>query len=122
MLFVDFLRWWYGPGWAMRVRMLVEHLKNMSNYFSIGTLLRTMFSPWRQIITTARPDQSINDKMSALVDNIVSRMVGFVVRVFVLAAATITLIVVTGLNIIYVVIWPILPLSGAIIISVGVMS
>ncbi len=119
MLFADFLRWWYGQGWALRVRMLGDHMTNMVEYFSIGTLLKTLFSPWRQNITIARPDQSLQAKASAGVDNIISRFVGFFVRLFVLVAAVLTLILVLLFNLVYTIVWPLLPLSPIILISVG---
>ena len=122
MLFTDFLKWWYGPGWSLRLKMLVDHVKNLESFFSIATIFKTLFSPWRQNITTARPDQSLNDKMSALVDNLVSRVVGFWVRLFVLIAALIIIIVVFLLNLLYTIIWPLMPVSPAIIISLGIMA
>ena len=122
MLFVDFLRWWYGAGWVLRVRMLEEHLKNVAAFFSFGTMLKTLFSPWRQNITVARADQSIGDKVSAFVDNIVSRAVGFMVRLLMSIVAIIALTVILVLNIVYVLVWPLIPLSPAIIFSVGAVS
>ena len=119
MLFVDFLRWWYGPGWALRVKMLGRHLRNMAELFSFGTLFKTLLSPWRQNVTIARADQSIGDKFSALIDNGVSRLVGFFVRIFMAITALITLILVFVLNLIYVLIWPLIPLSPAILLAVG---
>lgn len=122
MLFLDFLKWWYGPGWALRFKMLVEHFINTINYFSVGIILKTMFSPWRQIISSSRKDQSINSKFTAILDNIVSRTVGFFVRVFVLFAAVIILILVVIMNVVYVVVWPLLPLSSVVIITIGIVS
>lgn len=116
---MDFLQWWYGPGWTLRVRMLSRHVQNWVEYFSIGLLLRTMFSPWRQNITVARRDQSIQAKMSALVDNGISRLVGFFVRLFVLIAAVFTVLGVFIFNILVIAIWPLLPLSPAILFGVG---
>ncbi len=122
MLFLDFLKWWYGPGWLLRVQMLSQHVKNMSEFFSVGTLLKTLFAPWRQNITRTLDDQGISASFSALLDNIISRLVGFTVRVFVFFVAIISLAVVAILNLIYVVIWPLIPFSPAIILSTGALT
>ncbi len=120
MLFLDFIKWWYGPGWAQRLTMLGQHLKNWLDYFSIGILFATMFSPWRQNISQARKDQALQAKLAALVDNLVSRMVGFFVRVFALIAAIVVLSFVTVFYLLVFVLWPILPLASIIIIAIGV--
>ena len=120
MLFKDFLKWWYGPGWATRLSMLSNHLKNMSEFFSLGTLLLTLFAPWRQNVVTARSDQALGDKFNAGLDNMISRLVGFFVRIFMMITGVIALFVTLVLNTIYIIIWPIIPLSPAIILSVGV--
>lgn len=121
MLFVDFIRWWYGPGWALRVRMLREHLASSVAFFSLGTLLKTLFSPWRQNVTATRPDQGIDDKFRAFLDNLISRFVGFWVRIFVLITGLFMLMAIAVANIIYVITWPIIPLSPAIFMSLGAL-
>ena len=119
MLFLDFLKWWYGPGWALRLSMLAEHIKNWVEYFSVGTLLKTLFQPWRQNISRARSDQALNAKISALVDNIVSRGVGFFVRLFALTAGAIMLVLVFVFYLAVFVLWPFLPFISVIIILIG---
>ena len=121
MLFVDFIRWWYGPGWALRVRMLREHLANSVAFFSLGTLLKTLFAPWRQNITSTRPDESIDAKFRAFLDNLISRFVGFWVRIFVLITGISLLLAIAIVNMLYVLIWPIIPLSPAILMSLGAL-
>lgn len=119
MLFVDFLQWWYGAGWALRVQMLMRHVQNWLTYFSVGILLSTMFSPWRQNVTTARPDEALQAKMNAGVDNVISRLVGFMVRVFALVAAALTVLFVMLFNAVVVLLWPLIPLLPAILLGVG---
>lgn len=122
MLFIDFLKWWYLSGWLLRLEMLEKHLKNTFDYFSFSTLLKTLFSPWRQNVTYARGDQALGDKFNALLDNLVSRLVGFTVRVFVSISALFVMVFVLILNSLYVILWPILPLSPAIIIVIGILG
>lgn len=119
MLFLDFIKWWYGPGWVLRVKLLFAHEKNWLDYFSVNILLQTMFSPWRQNITSLGRDSSIQSKMSAAVDNLVSRLVGFTVRVFALFAAGVTAVVVLVFNLLLIVCWPLIPFLPIVILASG---
>lgn len=107
MLF-ELLRWWYGPGWLLAFRRIGERTQNVSHAFSAPMLLKTLFSPWKRIMTTGA--KTIDAKFQAAMDNLVSRMVGFVTRLMVLTAA---LVMTTGtflMSSAIVVVWPLIPL------------
>ena len=99
--------------------MLGAHMKNMTEFFSLGTLLLTLFAPWRQNVSTARSDQAIGDKFAALLDNMISRFVGFFVRFFMMITGIISLLVTFILNLLYIAIWPVIPISPAILLVLG---
>ena len=109
MLVLSFLSWWYGRGWRLVFNSFGPRLRGVVNNFSVRQLLNTLFEPWRRIISY--PGASLEDKMRAKVDNLFSRLIGFVVRSGVLVAALITLIIVALLTGIELVIWPLLPLA-----------
>ena len=109
MLVASFLSWWYGPGWQRVARNFKPRLNQVINAFSARQLLLTLFAPWRRIITY--PGANLPDRSRALVDNLFSRMVGFVIRVFVLFTACITMLLVALLSIAEIIIWPLLPLA-----------
>ncbi len=119
MLFLDFIEWWYGAGWFLRVRMLDQHFKNLLKYFSLGVLFKTLFSPWRQNVSYGLRDQTIADKTSVILDNLVSRLVGFVARTFVIMTALLALLIITVMNLLYIAIWPLIPVSPAFIVILG---
>jgi hypothetical protein len=107
MLFLEFFKWWYGDGWAQAAKGAVGLVKKVELSFSISVLLKTLFSPWKRIITI--PGRAIEDKLSAILDNFVSRTIGFFVRVFALITAVILL---TGAFVVGAVIaisWPLIP-------------
>ena len=79
------------------------------NSFSVVQLLRTLVQPWRRIVTY--PGASLDAKVKAKLDNLISRAIGFVVRFSVLLAAVLTLAVVAILTVVEVIIWPLLPLA-----------
>jgi hypothetical protein len=102
-----FFSWWYGRGWMQVATSFRPRLRGVLNAFSVNQLLRTLFEPWRRIVT--EPGASLDNRVRALVDNVFSRAIGFVVRIFVLFAAFVTLLTVLLLTIIEVVLWPLLP-------------
>lgn len=103
-------RWWYSSGWNWIIRTtLIERSKNILVAFSVGSLLRTLFAPYRQTFTGGVKG-SLSDLLRALLDNVISRFVGFFVRLLIITAGIISLIFVFIVGIIIVVCWPIVPL------------
>ncbi len=119
MLASDFIKWWYSAGWKLRLSSTTTHVKRWVDYFSVDILLKTMFAPWRQNAFSARPGSGLQGKVRVFFDNLVSRMVGFFVRVSVLIAAFFTVIFVFIFNIVVFLIWPFIPISPILVVVIG---
>jgi hypothetical protein len=107
MLILEFFRWWYGDGWQEVAKRSLGIVKKVELSFSLSVLFRTLFSPWKMI--TTNPGRSFDDRMHAALDNMISRIVGFFVRIFSLVTA---LILMAGAAIIGIVMtagWPFIP-------------
>jgi hypothetical protein len=119
MLLLAFTQWWYGPGWRDAADRLTARLSNTYLTFSLPILLKTMFAPWKRIVTY--PGVSIQDRTRAAIDNLISRIVGFGVRLFALIAA----IAIMGATMLFggliLILWPVLPLLGPILIVAGLI-
>lgn len=115
MLAFEFFRWWYGQGWMLQAQNIRRRLTRTSHLFSVPSLLRTLFSPWKRIVTY--PGAGLDAHIRAATDNLVSRFIGFFVRLFVLIAAGVMLFLVFVVSAVIMAIWPLLPLAvpGAII-------
>lgn len=109
MLVLSFFSWWYSRGWKQVFNSFGRRLNGILDAFSVKQLLRTLFSPWRRIISY--PGASLGDKMRAWGDNMVSRVIGFFVRIFVLLGAVVALVVIGILTIFELIAWPLLPLA-----------
>ena len=109
MFVLGLLGWWYGPGWKKVARVLTEKLITAEDYFSISLLLRTLFSPFRQISADARSSGTIGDKIRAALDKLFSRFVGAVVRLILILTATVWLLINTTVDIAILLMWPLLP-------------
>jgi hypothetical protein len=119
MFMLDLFSWWYRAGWAGVLTSNRRRLASLSDMFSITILLRTLFSPWKRIITY--PGAGLDAKMRAFGDNLVSRCIGFVVRSFVLLAAGVSFafaVVAAGIEIIC---WPFLPIAAVALIVWGIL-
>lgn len=119
MFMATFLSWWYGSGWIQVANSFKPRLNLVSSAFSVNQLLKTLFSPWRRIITY--PGASLADRFHAWGDNLFSRTIGFIVRLFVLLAALLTCLAVALVTLIELIVWPLLPLSPVGFILAGVI-
>jgi hypothetical protein len=107
MLFVEFFRWWYGEGWRQVGRGAVNLVNKVQLSFSVPILINTLFAPWKRIITP--PGRSIDDKFRAMLDNLVSRTVGFFVRIFSLVSAVILILLAGIIGFSIALFWPLIP-------------
>lgn len=105
-MIIELLRWWYGPGWVLAFKRINTRTANVAHAFSAGTLLKTLFAPWKRIQYQGK---SFDAKMQALMDNLVSRTVGFTVRLGVLIAAVVMIVGSLVLSTFIAVIWPLVP-------------
>ena len=103
----ELFRWWYGAGWRKMAQGIINAPAAVERNFSVTILLNTLFAPWKRIISTQ--GRSLDAKVQAMFDNLVSRVVGFVVRLFVLFAAAISIAVTTLTSLALVIIWPLVP-------------
>jgi hypothetical protein len=122
MFLVGILTWWYGDGWRQRVWMMKDRIAGSSDFFSIELLVATLFSPFRQI-SAGRVDGPATVQIRALFDSLISRVIGGIVRIFMLlvGVAYIAFQVITG--IIVLAVWavvPLFPIGGLILTVVGV--
>jgi hypothetical protein len=109
MLTLELFTWWFSQGWLQVIKGSGRRLVRISNVFSVPILLRTLLAPWRRIITY--PGASIDAQLRALADNLVSRLIGFTVRIIVLITASLVLLVTLVVSILSIVLWPLVPIA-----------
>ncbi len=108
MLILEMLRWWYGAGWSMVWKRTTAKISDVAQSFSVSLLLRTLFSPWRRIVTPRGKgfDAAIRGK----IENAIGRFVGFFVRFFVLIGAAVMTVVLVAFGMAAMAVWPFMPL------------
>lgn len=120
MLTVEFFSWWYSHGWLSAAHWAQKLLSSVSHTFSVPILLRTLFAPWRRIVTT--PGASLDAKFRALGDNLISRAVGFVVRFFVLLTALLLWLITAAIGLLTLAAWPLLPIAAFVLLLKGIIG
>ena len=122
MLFMGLIRWWYSDGWLRRARIVSAKLDSSLDYFSMGLLVKTLFSPFRQI-SAGRTDGPIGVQLRAFADKLISRLIGAIVRICILLVGAIVIVFQVLIGFLILVFWaaiPILPLIGLVMAIIGV--
>lgn len=121
MFLVGILSWWYTKGLIKRLQIVEGRIKSSSDLFSIGLLVRTLFNPFRQI-SADEGGNSLAEKIQALFDRSLSRIIGFVVRTFTIIAGLIVMSVQIIFGVLVLIFWliiPILPVIGLVLTVLG---
>ncbi|HSX41415.1 MAG TPA: hypothetical protein VLF21_02165 [Candidatus Saccharimonadales bacterium] len=113
------LRWWYSEGLVALINRLRQYLVDIAQSFSVPILLGTLFAPWRQVVSYNH--QSAADSLRSMLDNAVSRFVGFWVRLLTLLAACIILVFTALGGLILLISWPLLPLAAVALLVAGLL-
>ena len=121
MTIVWVLSWWYGAGWKAYVLRVRERLARTMDYFSIDLLLKTLFSPFRQI-SAGKVDGPVGLKLRAFFDRLISRVIGAFVRGIIILIGSVWLGIQGLFGVVSIVIWafvPFLPVIGFIAAIAG---
>lgn len=108
-LFFGFSLWYYSKAFQSILQVWLNFMWFIVHYFSIPLLLRTLFAPWRRMTDTTRP-RDIEDMLTRIVMNIMTRVFGAIVRLFAILTGTVLLILgVFGL-VVVLACWIVMPL------------
>ncbi len=121
MVIVGMLSWWYTGGLSSTIQTVWRRLVSTFDYFSIDLLIKTLFAPYRQI-SAGSVDGPIGLQLRALVDQLLSRLIGATMRTIVMFIGTIALLIVVLISLVQVVLWlivPLLPIVGLVLMLTG---
>ena len=125
MAIAEMIIWWYSSGWKVFIDKLKISLSNLTDFFSMGSLIRTLFKPFRQISAESANDTaSLDIKFHMFLDRLISRLVGFFSRIVLLLAGVLIIIFGGIISLILIILWPIipaLPIVGVVLAVIGVI-
>lgn len=113
--------WWYTDGWRQCRERVVGRVDATLDYFSIGLLLRTLFSPFRQI-SAGGVRGPLGVQFQALIDRLFSRLIGGVLRLFIILIGGFVILLNIFIGLLLVVTWlfvPLLPFVGVVLFMIG---
>ncbi len=113
MFLMGILSWWYGDGWRQRLGMIGSRVARTSDYFSIGLLASTLFSPFRQI-SAGKVDGPIALQVRAFADRLISRFIGSIVRSFMMIFGVVVISLQAVCGVVILLFWAIIPLLPVI--------
>lgn len=123
MLLFSMLGWWYTRGWVWLARhMMITRNKRIADFFSITSLLKTMFAPFRQDVVDTK-NAPIGVKLQALGGNLISRIFGFFVRIMLIICGVILVLANSIVGLALLIIWPLLPFAPLVtflLVMIGV--
>jgi hypothetical protein len=118
-LFFDYLVWHYTRAYRDTFATWFNFAWFITHFFSIPLLLRTLLSPWKRMTETpAHPD--FEDMFEAVVVNILSRVVGFIIRAILVAMGLVMLVLHTIGLILFLIVWTLLPVVSLVAVIEGI--
>ena len=114
-----FFTWWYSEETVTLKTVVLYLLKSVIHIFSIPYLLKTLFAPWKRDAVRG-VNLSLQEQFSVLVENLISRFMGFVVRIATIFFGLIMFILICLLCLAIIVGWYILPFLTVGIFLYGV--
>jgi len=121
MFVIGLMSWWYGRGWRDAAMRVGQRLVNLEDYFSIDLLLKTFFSPFRQI-SAGQVQGPLGVQMRAFFDRLVSRVIGAMIRLFTILIGLVAIIIYAVIGAVVLVAWaliPLLPIAGIWLFATG---
>lgn len=121
MFIVGFLGWWYGAGWRSQLGRTGERLLRVFDYFSLDLLVKTWFSPFRQI-GTEQARGGLSEQFRAFLDQLVSRVIGGVVRTIMMIVGICALVLSAVIGVLMTIVWvvaPLLPIASIVVFATG---
>lgn len=115
-MLMAFFSWWYGAGWRHQAAVVSEQLAHLLDTFSFSLLLKTLFSPFRQI-SAGTVGGPLGVQLQAWFDRLVSRFIGAMVRVTMMIAGSVIIFGTLMFGVIRMGLWPVLPLVPFIVLA-----
>lgn len=77
-----FFVWWYSEGLVRLFKYQGAFLRYLTNMFSVRESVLHLFAPWKRLVGARRP--GLDGIRDWILDNLVSRGIGFILRLFLL--------------------------------------
>ncbi len=107
----DYLSWHYTRAFRDIGSVWLNFMWFILHFFSIPLLLRTLFSPWRRV-SAGHKKGDLEDYAQAIAFNLMSRLVGFLVRIVLVVVGLIALTLLILGFVVFLIAWSFLPFAA----------
>ncbi|MCX6702015.1 MAG: hypothetical protein NTX96_02355 [Candidatus Zambryskibacteria bacterium] len=118
----SYLYWHYSKAFLNIWGIFSNFLWATYRFFSIPLLLKTFFYPWHHLDDSYSKKLDVQDFFGTLITNTLMRLVGMFIRLIVICIGIICLFFVFIFEIIFFLIWIILPVTIVWFIYIGILK
>jgi hypothetical protein len=116
----DYFRWHYGRAFGELFHVWLNFLWFIIHFFSMPQLGRSLFSPWKRMTEERKTGFSFEGLAAYVIVNLLSRLVGFLMRGSVILAGMIVLMVTIFGGLITFLFWLAAPIVIVVFLGLGV--
>jgi hypothetical protein len=116
----DYFRWHYTRAFNEMAHVLFNFLWFFTNLFSLPQLTTSLFSPWRRITEEKQKGFDFENVASFLIINLLSRIVGAVMRSIIIIVGLLTLMATITVGVFTFVFWVLAPACIVSLIGGGI--
>ncbi len=109
LIFPHYISWHYTRGLSDLIRLCKNIIWFIWNFFSIKVFLKTLLSPFKRLDVRARNKFSVEDIFSALVTNMLMRILGFILRSFFIVLGLSIEIIFIAAALVFFIVWLLVP-------------
>lgn len=113
--------WHYGRAYKNIINLWMNIFWFEYHFFSIGILGSTLFSPFRRIREEYVGGRGPSEFFASLAVNIIMRIVGAIIKTFIIVVGLFGMAVVLAVGIILLVIWTFMPMILIVMLFNGVL-
>lgn len=118
---ITYFSWWYGQGMVDFYQAILVMTGKIYAYFSVTTLVRTLFDPWKRDNYSVE-NASLQARLKIALDNLLSRLIGFVIRIFTMLFGFFVTIAFFLFTVLILVLWLTLPVVVLFLIINGIRT
>ena len=116
----DYFRWHYSRAFGELFHVWLNFLWFVIHFFSLPQLSRSLFSPWKRMTEEKQGGFSFEGLATYLIVNLLSRVVGFLMRGSVIALGLLVLALTISAGLITIVLWVTAPVVIVASLGIGV--
>ncbi len=120
LLILDYMQWHYREAPAALFHIWLNFMRYTEQLFSVRLHAHTLFAPWHRIVDKPRKKHNLEEWAASLVVNIISRVIGFLLRSFLILLGFVALALLTVIIMPAMLIWYAAPLIVTVTILVGI--